>query len=94
MKVDGINLRQVLNTYGNNKARPGKPTNNSDKLEVGNLYKYVENAKEVKLPHNPRIEEIKTGIKNNTYDIPSENVAQKMIDDVLLSMKIKRGGAR
>ncbi|MDI6602212.1 MAG: flagellar biosynthesis anti-sigma factor FlgM [Thermoanaerobacteraceae bacterium] len=94
MKVDGVNLRQVLSAYSSTKARPEKPESGSDKLEVGDFYKNMEEAKNVKLPSDPRIEEIKTSLKEGAYNVPTEKVAEKMIEDILLSMKIKRGGAQ
>jgi anti-sigma28 factor (negative regulator of flagellin synthesis) len=94
MKISGVNLKQAFTAYHNTiKARP-KPAYSPDKLEIGSLYKKVEDAKKVKLPPEPKIEEIKSSLKNHTYNVPTDDVAQKMLDDVFISMGIKRDDNR
>ncbi len=94
MEVNGVNLKQIFNVYMNNKARPERSADNSDKLEIGHFYKDVEDAKEVKLPPDPKTEEIKMALKNHTYNVSTETVSQKMMTDVLISMNSKKDGAR
>ncbi|WP_238988765.1 flagellar biosynthesis anti-sigma factor FlgM [Calorimonas adulescens] len=94
MKVDGVNIREVLNTYNAVKQGRDRPLNDpKDKLEIGDFYKAIEKAKNVKLQPDPKIDKVKTSIKEGTYNVSSEEVAKKMVDNIMLSIRVKRGGA-
>lgn len=84
MKINSTNLNSIINTYNKQKnlATVGQTEKvKKDEIVLSDSAKYLSEIKEEKIDME-RINDIKSQIKNGTYNPSSENIAKKILESM------------
>ncbi|MCL1632655.1 flagellar biosynthesis anti-sigma factor FlgM [Sporolactobacillus sp. CPB3-1] len=82
MKISGYGSVQAYSsayqTAAGSGEQPAKPAKTDDRLEISTAAKRLQGSHKFDETRNEKIEQLKSQIENGTYEVPAQNIAEKM----------------